>query len=87
MEIKTEELRNLLQKGAVEFEFEKVDGSIREAKGTLNPSLIPEDQLPKTEVEEGEASPYGTNLRYWDLDRNAWRALSANTEAVNLLRS
>ncbi len=39
--------RETLKAGVVTFSFFKEDGSIREAKGTLNGVLIPAEDLPK----------------------------------------
>lgn len=83
LEIGTDNLRDLLREGVVDFEYEKKDGTLREAKGTLSPNHIPEDQHPQSDREK---DLNGSNLKYWDLDRNAWRALSSNTEVVNLLK-
>lgn len=84
LEIETEALRKLLHDGIVNFEYEKKDGTKRQAKGTLQETHIPTEQLPKNESEDdGRAN--GTNLKYWDLDKDAWRALSTTTEVVTLL--
>ena len=40
--------REALKAGVVTFSFFKEDGSIREAKGTLNGVLIPTEDLPKS---------------------------------------
>ena len=85
LEIGTEDLRNLLREGTVNFEYEKKDGAMRTAQGTLNPAQIPSEQLPKNESEENK-EVNGTNLKYWDLDKDAWRALSSSTEVVTLLK-
>jgi hypothetical protein len=36
-----DEFSNMLHEGIVEFEFIKKDGTVRSAKGTLEPSLLP----------------------------------------------
>lgn len=69
--ISTRELRKRLAGGAIRFYFEKKDGTLREAVGTLQPGLIPYEHLPKG---EREASPMVVN--FYDLQKSAWRSLS-----------
>ena len=66
-----ERLRRWMHGGIVTFSYWKKDGSIREARGTLCPSLIPEDKMPKGL--QNSAISYQT-FRYFDLDRNDWRS-------------
>ena len=63
-----------LNAGIVTFSFWKKDGSIREAKGTTHPLLIPLDKRPKT----NDQSPMTNyqSIPYFDLDRNDWRSFS-----------
>lgn len=64
-------LRKALLNGIVRFRFIKLNGDVRDAKGTLHPLLIPEDQKPKgTQI----INPKFETINYFDLDRNAWRA-------------
>jgi hypothetical protein len=85
LQIGIEELRTFLREGHVSFEYEKKDGTMRQATGTLKADDIPDEQLPKDKSEEEIKDPNGSNLKYWDLEKDAWRALSANTEVVTLL--
>lgn len=68
---KAQELREALNKGVVNFSYEKKNGEWREAKGTRNPDSI--------EAVDGVA-PKGTGtekegtIAYWDLDANGWRS-------------
>jgi len=78
--VKTKKFRKMLQKGKVHFEYAKVDGTLREALGTLNPELIPVEMQPK----ESRPTDY-VNLRYFDLDKNAWRSISGDTKEVKVL--
>lgn len=67
-----DEFSDMLHKGIVEFEFIKKDGTVRSAKGTLEPSLLP----PPKPV-DGEAVPRKKNesvFVYYDLEKNAFRS-------------
>jgi hypothetical protein len=85
-QITVEELRAKLRlsEGEVSFTYKKKDGEDRTARGTLREGLIPESQRPK-EDNESDGRANGTNLKYWDLDKAAWRALSKDTETVEIL--
>ena len=63
-----------LRNGVVTFSFWKKDGSIREAKGTTHPLLIPLDKRPKgtDKMVNGKWSM----VNYFDLDRNDWRSFN-----------
>ena len=41
------ELKKALNEGVVLFQFQKIDGSLRDARGTTCPELIPTDNMPK----------------------------------------
>ena len=66
-----ERLRKWMQTGIVTFSYFKTDGTIREARGTLSPSLIPDDKKPKGSI---GSTPTYSSFPYFDLDRNAWRS-------------
>lgn len=60
-------LTNALKQGIVEFTFYKVDGSIRQAFGTLNPEFLGLNPSP---------IPVQTDYniqKYFDTEKNAWR--------------
>jgi hypothetical protein len=69
-----DEFSNLLKEGIVEFEFIKKDGTVRSAKGTLEPSLLP----PAKPAGDSEvAAPRKKNesvFVYYDLEKNAFRS-------------
>ena len=66
-----EAFRNKLATGVYRFSYFKTDGSIREARGTLDLSRIPQDQHPKgSEI----INPKFEIFNYFDLERNAWRS-------------
>lgn len=58
-------LRARMAKGVVKFYFQKVDGSIREAWGTLDPRRIPATQ--------GVKKPSPLVQTYFDLERDEYR--------------
>ena len=68
-------LRCKMLQGIVKFYFTKVDGSIREAYGTLNPS-----RLPQTKHSERKANP--TVQVYYDTEREEYRSF----KVANLAR-
>ena len=59
------------------FSYKKADGAIREAVGTLNPDLIPDKFKPKD-----SSRNTGTNLKYFDLEKEAWRSLQMDASTV-----
>lgn len=63
------ELRKLLKQGVVRFKYEKKDGSIRKANGTLKKSLIPESDKDKGGESDFPKECFG----YYDIDRDDWR--------------
>ena len=67
-----EAFRNKLATGVYRFSYMKRDGSIREAKGTLDFSRIPDAKWPnaKTRVER-EPVPV---FPYYDLEKASWRS-------------
>lgn len=69
-----DEFSDMIHKGIVEFEFIKKDGTVRSAKGTLEPSLLP----PSKPAGDSEvAVPRKKNesvFVYYDLDKNAFRS-------------
>jgi hypothetical protein len=71
-------LQSNLKRGEIKFSYEKVDGSIREARGTTLLDLIPPSQHPK----DGEKAHKGT--AFFDLDNLAWRSISEKTECVDI---
>lgn len=69
--IDIQRFRELLRKGEVNFSYKKIDGTIREARGTLDFNMIPEESHP---IGTGKATSDST-ISYFDLDKNAWRSL------------
>ena len=69
------ELKQELHKREVKFSYWKKDGSVREARGTLNSEVYGKDNEPT-----GSGRPVPENqVRYYDLDAQGWRSfLSEN---------
>ena len=70
-----EDFRKKLSTGVWQFSYFKKEGSIRQAHGTLDFSLIPEDKRPKPLSSAQDVRPenYET-FTYYDLDANGWRS-------------
>ena len=64
-----EDFRKKLRTGVYRFSYFKTDGSIREATGTLNVMLMPDDQMPK-----GVGTPAIGTVPYFDLEKQEWRS-------------
>lgn len=68
------ELKEQIQNGIVTVVFEKVDGTIREMKCTLNKEYMPAQLL----TEEQNAAKVRTEnhdlLSVWDIENNGWRS-------------
>lgn len=82
--ITIDELREGLHSdSAFEFEFVKKDGTIRDAVGTLNDSLIPTEHKLIDDPSTGPINTGGT-LRYFDLEKTAWRAVGKDQTTVKI---
>ena len=73
-----EDFRDKLRTGVWRFSYLKIDGSIREAVGTLDPARIPDEHAPKTPEEANQYMPCYNTFSYYDLyangDTGAWRS-------------
>ena len=79
-DISLEDLRrNLHGTTPVSFSYFKKDGTLRNAIGTLNERLIPESVRPKD-----SSTNTGDNLKYYDLEKNAWRSLCIDCSLVQI---
>lgn len=58
-------LRKALHKGVVEFYFKKVDGSMRQAFGTLEEGKVP--------ATKGTRKQYAGTQVYYDCEKQDWR--------------
>ena len=68
MDIKT--FKEALHNGVVEFSYEKKDGTIREARGTLNSEVYGSENEPKGTGKKGPENI----IKYFDLDKEGWRS-------------
>jgi hypothetical protein len=77
--ISVPELRKLLRKRIVNFEFIKLDGHVRPARGTTNLKYIPAEDHPKG------IRPASDNVAtFFDLDKDAWRSVSKKSKEIVL---
>ena len=76
----TNDLRKALNEGIVIFEFVKKDGSLRHARGTTSPDLIPADNVPQGKRTPQEQALYDrTVVTFYDIDRKGWRSMRIDT--------
>lgn len=69
-QITAQKLKKMLAKGVVHFNFEKKDGTIREAYGTRNPEMIPIKDIPKGTESNSKA------VNFYDVQKGEWRSVS-----------
>ncbi len=74
-----EELRKLLRKKIVNFEFIKLDGEVRPAKGTTMLKYVPPKDHPK-----GIRPSSPKVATFYDLDKDAWRSVSRRSKEIVL---
>lgn len=77
--ISVPELRKLLRKKIVNFEFVKLNGEIRPAKGTTMMKYIPPKDHPK-----GIRPSSPKVATFFDLDKDAWRSVSRRSKELVL---
>lgn len=77
--ISVPELRKLLRKNIVNFEFIKLDGHVRPARGTTMMKYIPKDQQPK-----GIRPSSDMVATFWDMEKDAWRSVSKRSKEIVL---
>ena len=77
--LKIDELRDILIMEKAWFEYNKRDGTVRKAYGTLQFAFIPENMHPKDSSIEYE------NFRYYDLEKGAWRSIAKDVTEVTVL--
>ena len=74
------DLRKALYEGIVIFQFQKIDGTLREARGTTCPDLVPTDDVPKgARTPEQKAAYRAKTVAFYDIDRKAWRSMRIET--------
>ena len=68
-----QEIKYILSLGVVKFSYEKKDGTIREAFGTRNITILElHDEIPT-----GNKAESDDMIPYFDLDAMAWRSFKA----------
>lgn len=65
-----------LKAGKVKFSYKKVDGSTREAVGTLKPELMKKAEATDKKIADGKKKHFvpPTVLIYWDLEAAGFRS-------------
>ena len=72
------ELLGHLGQGVVTFEYTKLDGTLRTARGTLCQRLMPQQESKAEGKRSKRERDYDrTDFAYWDWDREAFRSFSA----------
>jgi hypothetical protein len=77
--ISVPELRDLLHKKVINFEFVKLDGEVRPAKGTTMMKYIPKDQQPT-----GDNPSSDKVAAFYDLSKGEWRSVSNRSDEIVL---
>lgn len=76
----TNDLRKALSEGIVIFQFIKKDGSLRAARGTTCPELVPTDDTPKGKRTPQQQDAYNRQtVAFYDIDRKGWRSMRIDT--------
>ncbi len=74
------DLKNALYEGTVLFEFIKKDGTLRHARGTTCPDLVPADDMPKKKrTPEQQAAYDRQTVAFYDIDKKGWRSMRIDT--------
>ena len=68
-------LINLLDQNVARFQFKKLDGSVRNALGTRNESLVPKEDEVSFIDDISRKS-----VVFWDLEEKAFRSFSKDAE-------
>ena len=74
------DLRKALYEGIVIFQFVKKDGTLRAARGTTCPDLVPADNTPKGARTPMQQAAYDRQtVAFYDIDRKGWRSMRIDT--------
>ena len=74
------DLKKALYEGGVLFEFVKKDGSIRHARGTTCPDLVPTDNMPQNKRTPQQQALYDRQtVAFYDIDKKGWRSMRIDT--------
>ena len=74
------DLKKAHYEGVVLFEFVKKDGSIRHARGTTCPDLVPTDNMPQNKRTPQQQALYDRQtVAFYDIDKKGWRSMRIDT--------
>ena len=74
------DLKKALYEGIVIFQFVKKDGTLRMARGTTSPDLVPTDDTPKGKrTPEQQALYERQTVAFYDIDKKGWRCMRIDT--------
>lgn len=74
------DLRTALHEGVVLFEFIKRDGTLRHARGTTCPDLVPMVNTPQGKRTAEQQAAYERQVvTFYDIDKKEWRSMRINT--------
>ena len=74
------DLRKALNEGVVLFEFIKKDGTLRHARGTTSPDLIPTDNMPQNKRSPQQQAAFERQVvTFYDIDKKSWRSMRIDT--------
>lgn len=75
-----QDLRKALNEGIVIFQFRKIDGTLRPARGTTCHDLVPTPDTPKgVRTPEQQAAYNRQTVAFYDIDKKAWRCMRIDT--------
>ena len=74
------DLKKALNEGVVIFQFVKKDGTLRHARGTTDPDLVPADDTPKGARTPLQQAMYERQtVAFYDIDKKGWRSMRIDT--------
>ena len=74
------DLRKALNEGVVLFEFIKKDGTLRHARGTTCPDLVPTVNTPQGKRKPEVQALYERQVvTFYDIDKKEWRSMRIDT--------
>lgn len=74
------DLKAALYEGLVLFEFIKKDGTLRHARGTTCPDLVPTDDKPQGKRTPQQQALYERQtVAFYDIDKKGWRSMRIDT--------
>lgn len=74
LEILKYRLKTLLKDNILDVSFTKVDGTLRNMKCTLKPTLLPDSAFLTADERERSYTVSEDVLPVWDVEKNAWRS-------------